>query len=90
MRSCVVGIVFVIAGCGASTSGAATTVPVYPPNPTAPTWQQYCYMPELARQDRYMEDLNRDLAARGMEGWELVGFGPGFGGVFVCLKRPAP
>jgi hypothetical protein len=51
------------------------------PRPAAPLrWQQFCEPASSIAEGSSM------AGARGVEGWELVGF---FGGA-LCFKRPAP
>ena len=77
-------------GCGIGVVGVAVALVAaqsFAPSPVAPRWQQFCEASGIN-----IERVNRLLAERGEQGWELVqmaGVG-GTAGAALCFKRPAP
>lgn len=63
----------------------------FPPNPSAPKWEQYCG--EINNLDAMWGTTgsNHILATRGREGWELVQVvNQDKDPRWLCFKRPAP
>ncbi len=81
----------------------AAQTQAFPPNPSAPRWEQMCEVKGRiaggAERAASMESLNRTMRARGQEGWELVAapvtvsggtaHNPNWSELILCFKRPA-
>jgi hypothetical protein len=87
-----------LVGCTGASVIRSASAHEYPPNASAPRWEQFCHVVG-ARDDKA---LNVWLSSVGREGWELVGMSPvttgssfaghgttGLGGGIACFERPA-
>ena len=79
----ILGVLLV--GCAAGATVQGLSAQSFPPNATAPRWEQYCETMETRMVHHGdAEAIGRLLARRGQEGWEAV-FVVSDG---VCFKRP--
>jgi hypothetical protein len=74
-------------GCGAGAYAVrSATAQSFPPNPTAPRWEQTC------ETSLPSEGIGAFVSKAGTEGWELVAVSAqrDTNAMVACFKRPAP
>ena len=82
----------VLVGCAVGATLPRLAAQSYPPNPSAPRWEQHCeYIDESGDDEDDRVLINEKLRSRGDEGFELAstGFAQPYDGIFLCFKRPA-
>ena len=91
MRKYAAALACLFIGCAAGSAMPTITAQTFGANPSAPRWEQFCDFEGSppALNGRRTDEYNELLAARGREGWELVG-SVGSGSIAPCFKRPAP
>jgi len=79
----------VLVGCVVGATMPRLAAQSFPPNPTAPRWEQFC---ERLEYERYGAVANARLRSRGEEGFELVSadFDQPDLTTRLCFKRPTP
>ena len=80
----------VLVGCAVGATMPRLAAQSFPPNPTLVTWVQLCERIDGQDDEGDQAIVNRRLAARGGEGFELVSaaFDPA-SNAWVCFKRAA-
>lgn len=78
----------VLVGCAAGAAMPTITAQSFAaPSPATPRWEQFCE--ENGSRGGMNAALVANAAARGREGFELVGVTTGWNTLMACYKRPA-